>query len=112
MKGDFDFGTGRTLAASDLKMSFWANNASFPYKSHDKWFITENIRWGKFAESDLAMVDKVNRSDLWKAAAEAMGQKALIPASDDRGAETFFDGIKFEASNPKAYLDSLKIKKA
>ncbi len=112
MKGDFDFGTGRTLSASDLKMSFWANNTSFPYKSHDKWFITENIRWGKFAEGDLAMVDKVNRSDLWKAAAESLGQKAAIPASDDRGTETFFDGVKFEASNPKAYLDSLKIKKA
>jgi nitrate/nitrite transport system substrate-binding protein len=110
MKGDFDFGTGRTLTGSPLKMNFWNESASFPFKSHDKWFITENGRWGK--ELDMALVDKVNRSDLWKAAAEGIGQKAAIPAKDDRGIEEFFDGVKFDAANPKAYLDSLKIKKA
>jgi nitrate/nitrite transport system substrate-binding protein len=111
-KGDFDFGDGRTLSASPLKMKFWADAASFPFKSHDKWFITENIRWGKFAESDLAMVDKVNRSDIWKEAAKAIGQSAAIPKDDSRGVEEFFDGVKFDPANPKAYLDGLKIKKA
>lgn len=110
MKGNFDFGNGRTLSNSPLLMKFWRENASFPYKSHDKWFITENIRWGKFAEADLAMVDKVNRSDLWREAASLIGQKG--PEGDSRGVETFFDGIKFDPENPKAYLDSLKIKKA
>lgn len=113
MKGNFDFGNGRTLNASPLLMKFWRDNASFPYKSHDKWFMTENIRWGKFAESDLAMVDKVNRSDLWREAAKALGvPDAEIPKEDSRGKETFFDGVTFDPENPKAYLDSLKIKKA
>jgi nitrate/nitrite transport system substrate-binding protein len=111
-KGDFDYGDGRTVTASPLKMKFWADDASFPFKSHDKWFITENIRWGKFAESDLALVDKVNRSDMWKEAAKAIGQSAAIPKDDSRGVEEFFDGIKFDPANPKGYLDSLKIKKA
>jgi nitrate/nitrite transport system substrate-binding protein len=33
-----------------------------------------------------------------------------IPSSDSRGKETFFDGVVFDPENPKAYLDSLKIK--
>ena len=30
-------------------MKFWKDDASYPFKSHDAWFLTENIRWGKFA---------------------------------------------------------------
>ncbi|MEB3292213.1 MAG: CmpA/NrtA family ABC transporter substrate-binding protein [Synechococcales bacterium] len=113
MKGNFDFGNGRTLSASPLMMKFWRENASFPYKSHDAWFITENIRWGKFTEADLALVEKVNRSDMWREAAKTLNVPAAeIPTEDTRGEEAFFDGIKFDAKNPKAYLDSLKIKKA
>ncbi len=111
MKGDMDFGT-RKLEKSPLLMKFWRETASFPYKSHDKWFITENIRWGKFAQEDLAMVDKVNRSDLWREAAKALKvPDAEIPKTDTRGKETFFDGVVFDDADPKAYLSSLKIKK-
>ncbi|MGI0494268.1 CmpA/NrtA family ABC transporter substrate-binding protein [Alkalinema pantanalense CENA528] len=110
MKGNFDFGNGRKLENSDLKMKFWEGDASFPFKSHDTWFITENIRWGKMTEDDLKLVDKVNRSDIWREAAKMIGQKA--PEKDTRGVETFFDGVTFDAANPKAYLESLKIKKA
>jgi hypothetical protein len=56
-------------------------------------------------------VDQVNREDLWKEAAKAIGVPAeQIPASTSRGVETFFDGVKFDPENPKAYLDGLKIK--
>lgn len=113
MKGNFDFGNGRTLSNSPLLMKFWRDNASFPYKSHDKWFITENIRWGKFTEADLALVDKVNRSDLWREAAKTLKvAEAEIPKEESRGKETLFDGVVFDPENPKAYLDSLKIKRA
>jgi nitrate/nitrite transport system substrate-binding protein len=116
-KGNFDFGNGRTLTNSDLKMKFWGDatsNASFPYKSHDTWFVTEDIRWGKLpADTDTkALVDKVNRSDLWREAAKAIGQEAATPKEDSRGVETFFDGVKFDPADPAAYLKGLKIKKA
>jgi nitrate/nitrite transport system substrate-binding protein len=55
-------------------------------------------------------VNKVNRSDLWRTAAKALGQEQAIPATDSRGKETFFDGVVFDPENPKAYLDALKIK--
>ncbi len=113
MQGNFDFGNGRTLEKSDLLMKFWREDASFPFKSHDIWFIAENIRWGKFAEDDLKLVDKVNRTDLWIEAAKALGQEAAIPKdTESRGVETFFDGVKFDPKDPMGYLKGLTIKKA
>jgi nitrate/nitrite transport system substrate-binding protein len=115
-KGNVEYGDGKpALSASDLKMKFWADNASFPYKSHDIWFMTENIRWGKIpADTDVkALVDKVNRSDIWREAAKVAGVAAgEIPTGDSRGVEKFFDGVEFDSENPKKYLDALKIKKA
>jgi nitrate/nitrite transport system substrate-binding protein len=111
--GTFDMGNGRVLKNSPLVMKFWRDNASYPYKSHDLWFLTEHIRWGMLAADTKTqeLVDKVNREDIWKAAAKQAGQTA-IPTSTSRGVETFFDGVKFDPANPKAYLSSLKIKKA
>ena len=113
-QGKVDYGDGRNLDNPDLAMKFWKDNASYPYKSHDLWFVTEDIRWGYLdADTDAKkLVDKVNREDLWKEAAKLIGQEAAIPKSTSRGVETFFDGVKFDPENPKAYLDGLKIKKA
>jgi len=111
-KGNFDMGNGRKLENSDLRQIYWNRNASYPFKSHDLWFLTENIRWGYYpADTDTKkLVDAVNREDLWREAAKAWGQEAAIPASTSRGVETFFDGVKFDPENPKAYLDGLKLK--
>lgn len=113
-KGKIDYGTGRVEENSPLLMKFWADNASFPYKSHDIWFLTEDIRWGYLPPDTKVkeIVDKVNRSDLWREAAIALGvPEAQIPSSDSRGVETFFDGVKFDPEKPEDYLKSLKIKK-
>jgi nitrate/nitrite transport system substrate-binding protein len=113
-QGHFVYGDGRDVKDSPHVMKFWAENASYPFKSHDTWFITENIRWGYLPpETEVkALVDAVNREDLWKEAAKAIDQTAAIPQNTARGIETFFDGTKFDASNPTAYLNSLEIKKA
>lgn len=113
-KGNIDYGTGRVEQNSPLLMKFWADNASYPFKSHDLWFLTENIRWGYIpANTDTkALVDQVNREDLWKEAAKALGvSDAEIPTSTSRGVETFFDGIQFDPEKPEEYLKSLQIKK-
>ena len=114
LAGSFDYGDGRTVTDTPLKMHFWSdqNSHSFPYKSHDLWFLTEDIRWGYLPQTTdtKALIDKVNRSDLWKEAATAIGQEKAIPSSDSRGKETFFDGVVFDPENPKAYLDALVIK--
>ncbi|MGA1832658.1 CmpA/NrtA family ABC transporter substrate-binding protein [Rhizobium wenxiniae] len=113
LKGDINYGNGRDIKGTDLYMKFWRDQASFPFKSHDAWFVTENIRWGTFAPgTDVKkLVDQVNREDLWRDAAKELGVAASdIPASASRGKETFFDGKIFDPDNPAAYLDSLTIK--
>jgi len=114
-KGNINYGNGRTQQNSPVAMKFWADNASYPYKSHDLWFLTENIRWGNIPADTKTkeLVTKVNRSDIWKEAAKAIGvPDSQIPTSDSRGVETFFDGVKFDPEKPEEYLKSLKIKKA
>jgi nitrate/nitrite transport system substrate-binding protein len=112
LQGTVDYGDGRTLKASPHVMKFWADNASFPYKSHDLWFVTENMRWGVMPANTnaTALVDKVTRTDIWRDAAKQIGVTA-IPATDSRGPEKFFDGKVFDPANPGAYLASVAIKK-
>jgi nitrate/nitrite transport system substrate-binding protein len=114
IQGTIDYGTGQTVENFPESMKFWSNNASYPFKSHDLWFLTENIRWGIIpADTDTkALVDKVNREDMWKEVAKALKvPDAQIPKSPSRGVETFFDGVKFDPAKPDDYLKSLKIKK-
>lgn len=113
LKGDINYGNGRVAKATGLEMKFWKDFASYPFKSHDLWFLTEDIRWGYLpaATDTKALVDQVNREDIWRSAAKALGvADADIPVSSSRGPETFFDGKVFDPENPSAYLDSLAIK--
>jgi nitrate/nitrite transport system substrate-binding protein len=114
-KGDINYGRGRVEKGTKQFMKFWQDHASYPFKSHDAWFVTEDIRWGKFEPTTdvKALVDKVNREDIWRAAAKDLGVAAAdIPASSSRGKETFFDGKVFDPDDPAAYLKSLSIKRA
>jgi nitrate/nitrite transport system substrate-binding protein len=63
LQGSVDYGDGRTLKGSPHVMKFWADNASFPFKSHDLWFLTENVRWGNLPQSTnkMGLVNAVNR---------------------------------------------------
>ena len=116
--GKYNMGE-RTIDDKTMAALYWKDekgSVSYPYKSHDLWFLTESVRWGFLPPDTLdkakEMIDKVNREDLWKEAAKEAGiADADIPTSTSRGVEEFFDGIKFDPENPKAYLDSLKIKK-
>jgi nitrate/nitrite transport system substrate-binding protein len=114
LAGNFTMGDGRVFKNAPFKMKFFAQNASFPYKSHELWFLTENQRWGKLpmTTNKTALLAKVNRSDIWrKAAAVAKVPANLIPKSESRGVEKFFDGKVFDPGNPDAYLKSLAIKR-
>jgi nitrate/nitrite transport system substrate-binding protein len=113
VRGDFDYGTGRVVKNSPQKMRYWNDFASYPFQSHDLWFLTENIRWGYLPQKTdtAALIKKVNREDLWrKAALELKVPAAQIPTSTSRGIEKFFDGKVFDPKNPMAYLNSQPIK--
>ncbi len=114
VRGEVDYGDGRRATNPDIAMKFWRDHASYPFRSHDLWFLTEDIRWGVFPEGTdtNALVAQVNREDIWRAAAERAGVPASeTPRGTSRGRETFFDGKVFDPENPAAYLNSLAIKK-
>lgn len=121
LKGVYVMGDGQPDIQDFQKAAmYWKSpkgSVSFPYKSLDLWFLTESVRWGFLPPSTLndnakALIDRVNRSELWKAAATEAGIPAAdIPTSDSRGPEQFFDGKTFDPANPKAYLQSLAIKR-
>lgn len=116
--GKYDLGERKI---DDRKMAayYWKDekgSVSYPYKSHDLWFLTESVRWGFLPPDTLSkakeMIDEVNREDIWREAAKEAGIPAAdIPSSTSRGVEVFFDGIKFDPEKPEEYLKSLKIKK-
>jgi nitrate/nitrite transport system substrate-binding protein len=116
VKGRFDYGIpGKVVENSPHIMRYWNRHASYPFQSHELWFLTEDIRWGKLEpDYDIkGLIKKVNREDIWREAAKTLGVAAAdIPASTSRGKETFFDGKVFDPENPTAYLKSLSIKRA
>jgi bicarbonate transport system substrate-binding protein len=119
LMGEYDMGD-RKVNDQSMAVLYWKDSkgsVSYPYKSHDLWFLTESVRWGFLPKNTLdnakTLIDGVNREDIWRAAALELGLPAAdVPTSTSRGVETFFDGIKFDPENPQAYLQSLKIKKA
>lgn len=119
LMGKYDMGDGRTIDDKSMAALYWKDelgSVSYPYKSHDLWFLTESVRWGfldkQYLTNAKTLIDQVNREDIWREAAKEMGVAAAdIPKSPSRGVETFFDGVKFDPENPQAYLNSLKIKK-
>lgn len=116
--GKYDMGDGRIIDDKSMATYYWKDskgNVSYPYKSHDLWFLTESVRWGFLPADTMTnakqLIDKVNREDLWREAAKEAGFAAAdIPTNTSRGIEEFFDGIKFDPADPMAYLKSLKIK--
>jgi nitrate/nitrite transport system substrate-binding protein len=115
VKGKFDYGIpGKVVEKSPHIMRYWNDHASYPFPSHDLWFMTEDIRWGKYEAGfdSKALIGKVNREDLWREAAKSIGVAAAdIPTSKSRGKETMFDGKVFDPEDPGAYLKSLSIKR-
>ncbi|HLO84761.1 MAG TPA: CmpA/NrtA family ABC transporter substrate-binding protein [Nostocaceae cyanobacterium] len=122
-QGKYDMGDGRKIDDKSMAAYYWKDekgSVSYPYQSHDLWFITENVRWGflpkDYIDNNAAkakeLIKKVNREDIWREAAKDLGVSAAdIPTSTSRGVEEFFDGVKFDPEKPAEYLNSLKIKK-
>jgi len=115
VKGRFDYGIpGKVVENHPQMMRYWHDFASYPFQSHDLWFLTEDMRWGKLEPTldAKALIKKVNREDLWREAAKQLSVPAsAMPPSTSRGKETFFDGKVFDPDNPEAYLRSLSIKR-
>jgi ABC-type nitrate/sulfonate/bicarbonate transport system substrate-binding protein len=92
---------------SNNPIRYWSNDGlsvSYPYKSHDLWFLNEYRRWQILPDNFeiKETIDAVNREDLWKKAAKAIGvPDTHIPETTSRGVETFFNGFQFDPNHIK-----------
>jgi hypothetical protein len=104
--------------------------ATFPWRSHAAWIVTQMLRWGQLEK----VVDvreaaaAVYRSDLHREAARELG--VPCPAADEKpegvhaepwrapregggtlelGADLFVDGRRFDARDPAGYLAGFEI---
>jgi len=103
--------------------------ASFPWRSHAVWFLTQMLRWGQIpAAVDIAATAETTyRPDLYRAAAAELGLPA--PVVDEKveglhggswtldeatapipmGPDAFFDDRPFDAAQPHAYAAGFEI---
>lgn len=103
--------------------------ASFPWRSHAVWFLTQMLRWGQIGpDVDIpAVAESVYRPDLFRIAAAALGEPAPLVDEKVEGAhaqawrlheatdpirmapDLFFDGRLFDAGQPQRYARSFAI---
>ena len=90
-------------------MKFFNDGAvNFPYLSDGMWFLTQHRRWG-LLKSDpdyLAVARAVNRTDIYRQAATAVG--IGLPKSDMRTSK-LIDGVVWDGRDPKKYAGSFKV---
>ncbi len=114
----------RQILAGVAGPVFFRHAATFPWRSHALWFLTQMARWGQI---DMALplrplAGRVYRPDLYREAAAALG--LACPLVDDKpeggheteyplaeasgpltlGADRFCDGRRFDPCDPIGYL--------
>jgi len=83
MLGEYDNGLGRRWQDAHPIRFYDRGEVSFPWLSDGMWFMTQFRRWGllKAAPDYQAVAQRINRIDVWKEAAQAVGGEEL----DDGG---------------------------
>ena len=109
MLGQYQNGLGQQWQDPHAMRFFRDGEVSFPWLSDGMWFLTQLKRWGmlKADPEYLAVAKKINRIDLYKQAASAVGGIS-VPGSALRSS-TLFDGKVWDGSNPAAYAASFAV---
>ncbi|WP_312117574.1 CmpA/NrtA family ABC transporter substrate-binding protein [Kosakonia cowanii] len=109
MLGHYQDGLGKTWQDAHAMRFFNDGAVSYPWLSDGIWFLTQQKRWG-LLKSDpdyLAVARQINRSELYKQAATAVGGIS-VPTSPMRSS-TLIDGKVWDGSDPAAYANSFAI---
>lgn len=109
MLGHYEDGLGKRWQDAHAMRFFNDGAVSYPWLSDGIWFLTQQKRWG-LLKSDpdyLAVASQINRSELYKQAATAVGGIS-VPTSPMRSS-TLIDGKVWDGSDPAAYANSFAI---
>ena len=109
MLGHYEDGLGKTWQDAHAMRFFNDGAVSYPWLSDGIWFLTQQKRWG-LLKSDpdyLAVARQINRSELYKQAATAVGGIS-VPTTPMRSS-TLIDGKVWDGSAPAAYANSFAI---
>ncbi|MBI1370268.1 MAG: nitrate ABC transporter substrate-binding protein [Planctomycetes bacterium] len=106
---------------------FFRYGATFPWRSHAVWFMTQMARWGQIPRATPfdEIARAVYRPDIYRAAAGSLG--VACPGRDSKpegdhdqpyadaeglalGPDRFMDRRRFDPAHPLAYLDSFDIR--
>ena len=107
--GHYENGIGKKWEDPNYMKFFNDGKVNFPYLSDGMWFMTQHKRWGllKTDPDYLAVAKKVNRIDMYKEAAGAMG---ISVPKDEMRTSKLIDGVVWDGKDPKAYANSFKVK--
>ena len=111
MLGQYQNGLGKSWQDAHPMRFFGDGAVSFPWLSDGMWFLTQMKRWGMLsADPDyLAVARQINRIDIYKQAASAVGSVALPPG--ELRSSTLMDGKVWDGSDPAAYAAGFALKR-
>jgi len=129
MTGTFRYSKGEAPRPLPDFNVFYRYAATYPWRSHAEWFITQMIRWGQIEKPlDIKKTAAaVYRPDIYREAAKAVG--IAVPTVDHKtegthagpwtlthatkpipmGPDKFFDGMTFDPAKPIDYLKGFKV---
>ena len=89
---------------------FYGDGVNRPSRTEHLWMMTQMARWGDipFPRNWMEILERVSRVSVFSTAARELG---MLDMKYLRGPIQLFDGIKFDAEDPIAYLNSLAIKR-
>jgi nitrate/nitrite transport system substrate-binding protein len=129
MTGTFRYAQDEPPVAMPDFNCFFRFGASFPWRSHALWFLTQMVRWGQLDRAlDLKSVAaQIYRPDLYRDCALALG--LAVPSIDEKpeglhprgwtltdasvplpmGPDLFFDGRPFDPADPVGYIAGFEV---
>jgi len=129
MTGTFQYVKGEPPRPLPDFNVFYRYAATFPWRSHASWFITQMVRWGQIEEPlDVkAAAARIYRPDIYQEAAKGLG--VPYPTVDAKtegthagpwtltdatkpipmGPDRFFDGMTYDPAKPAEYLKGFPV---
>jgi len=129
MTGTFQYVKGEPPRPLPDFNVFYRYAATFPWRSHASWFITQMVRWGQIGEPlDVkAAAARIYRPDIYREAAKGLG--VPYPTVDAKtegthagpwtltdatkpipmGPDRFFDGMTYDPAKPAEYLKGFPV---